>query len=337
MDYTNHNFYYYNYKYNEKKINENTGKENYFLRGIKNEGNNCYIISFLQILFHTPNFIDYLKNHDFKDSLLAKLLLELFYYKNLDECKLYIREIKNIMGEIKTDYGINNPGDSQNFAIDFLDKLISETKNEISSDNISVFDGNISKKQKYFNFQKEFNNKNNLIEKLFQFVEVSLGRTNLLDSFSINLHIELNVPITSYCKRSEISSKLDDLLKQKFNNKLKLADLPEILIITLNRGIIGYSLIKTKVKYSDYLDLEPYFDNDIKKYYNYGTKKYSLYAVNERTGENKNYGHYYCYVKINTTWHYFSDEKFYIKKPDYNSSNVFGLYYVRKDIIIKNK
>lgn len=110
-----------------------------------------------------------MKNHDFKDSLLVKLLLELFYYKTIEECKLYIREIKNVMREIKIDYGINNPGDSQNFVIELLDKLISEIKNEISSDNISIFDGNIPKKQKYFNFQKEFNNKNNLIEKLFQF------------------------------------------------------------------------------------------------------------------------------------------------------------------------
>lgn len=327
--------------YNRANKNENIKKGNYLIKGLENDGNNCYIISFLQILFHTPNFINYIKKDDCQDSQLVKLLLDLYNYKSDIECKSFINGIKKVMREVKKEYGTYNPGDSQNFAIDFLDKLISETKNENSLDSInSIYDGNLSKKQKYFNFIEEFNNKNNLIEKLFQFVEVSVGRTNLLDSFSINLHIELNVPtIKTFFMSSWIGndySKLDDLLKMKFNNNLKLADLPEILIITLNRGIIGHSLIRTKVNFSDEIDLEPYFDNEINKIMKTETKKYLLYGINERSGENKNQGHYYCYVNINNVWYYFSD-KIVCKNisPNYNSSNVFGLYYVRKDL--KNK
>ena len=38
------------------------------------------------------------------------------------------------MGEVNSKYGTFKPGDSQSFVIDFLDKLISESKNENSED-----------------------------------------------------------------------------------------------------------------------------------------------------------------------------------------------------------
>ena len=51
----------------------------------------------------------------------------------------------------------------------------------------------ILKKKKFSNFVEKYNNKEDPIEKLFQFVEVSVGYNNL-DSFSINLHVELDFP-----------------------------------------------------------------------------------------------------------------------------------------------
>ena len=58
------------------------------------------------------------------------------------------------MGEVNSKYGTFEPGDSQSFAIDFLDKLISESKNENSKDQsmISIDESHYSKKKKIFKF-----------------------------------------------------------------------------------------------------------------------------------------------------------------------------------------
>ena len=85
------------------------------------------------------------------------------------------------MGEVNSKYGTFELRDSQSFAIDFLVKLISESKIENSMDQsmISIDGSHYSKKNKFSNFVEKYNNKEDPIEKLFQFVEVSAGYNNL--------------------------------------------------------------------------------------------------------------------------------------------------------------
>jgi ubiquitin C-terminal hydrolase len=236
------------------------------------------------------------------------------------------------MGEVNQKYGTYEPGDSQSFAIDFIDKLISESKNENLNDSIISVDDrnyNLSKSSKFFNFIQKYNNKQDEIEKLFQFVEVSTGQGGKLDSFSLNLHIELNFP-----NFNQKNITLKDLLHYKYNNTLKIAELPEILILSFNRGIIGQKLIKTNISFSEELELEPFIDKELNKN---KSSSYILYAINERYGQSKNQGHYICYIKINKyKWYRFSD--LYAKEsiPSFNSSDVYGLYYVKSDFL-KNK
>ena len=73
------------------------------------------------------------------------------------------------MGNVNPKYKTYTPGDSQNFAIDFLDQLISECKDEDSNGDSyeSNYDKVISKTKKYFKFYKNYNNKKDKIEKLF--------------------------------------------------------------------------------------------------------------------------------------------------------------------------
>lgn len=76
------------------------------------------------------------------------------------------------MGEVNSKYGTFELRDSQSFAIDFLVKLISESKIENSVDQsmISIDGSHYCKKNKFSNFVEKYNNKEDPTEKLFQFV-----------------------------------------------------------------------------------------------------------------------------------------------------------------------
>ena len=164
-----------------------------------------------------------------------------------------------------------------------------------------------------------------MIEKLFQFAEISQKSPSQIYSFSIVLHPEQNKQLS-----------LKDLLEYKYpingNKYNKFADLPEILIISFTRGIVGKNVIKTKVSFTEELNLDPYIDNEIMKKKD---NKYKLYAINERYGQFKSQGHFVSYTKINKQWNGFSD--FYVypyqyddDEPNFKSSDVFGLYYTKQ-------
>lgn len=242
------------------------------------------------------------------------------------------------MGEINQKYNTYSPGDSQNFGIDFIDTLISECKNEDSLNDsycstLENFSSKIKKTEQYNNFKNHYNRKDDKIEELFQLSEVSNGLKSGSYSFSIYLHIELIFPPNQNNKIS-----LTELLDYKYQNnknnsinknkiKAQLADLPEILIISFDRGVEKRNVIKTKVSFEENLNLEPYIDRQLITDKNI---EYQLYAINERYGKIKSQGHYVSFIKIkNQQWYRFSD--IYVEKcePDFNSPDVFGLYYQR--------
>ena len=318
-------------------------KFNQSIKGFINNSNNCYINSFLQILLHTPNFLRYLNEYNDNDynenNTLIFNLKGLSLATNDGKIKLYINNIKEIMGEVKKTYNSQEQGDSQYFGIDLIDKLISEVKHEKSFDScISAanMDLNISKQTKYEIFKNEYNNKHDYIERLFQFIEVKKGLNDNLDFYSIQLHIELIFP-NNIKNNDEID--LIKLLNLKYDNNLKIADLPEIFIITFDRGIHGKKLIKTNVKYPLNLDFKEYIDKE--DYIEIGETKYILYALNERSGLYKNQGHYTCKIKIykkegqtiKEKCYTFSDNNVWIS-GSHNFSNICdicGLYYIRVD------
>jgi len=199
--------------------------------GFPNIGNSCYMNSFLQILLHTPKFLEYLSEYENIDNIDSesliynlKLLAKFPYNSN------YLKNIKSIMGDVNPKYGTFSPGDSQNFAIDFLDQLICECKNEKSNDD-STKSKNIiqSKIKSYKSFCEDYHNKKDKIEKLFQFTEIG-KRTSSTGkyTFSINLHIELSFPPN--CKNP---IDIYTLLDCKYSKKI---DIWLIINIFINRG-----------------------------------------------------------------------------------------------------
>ena len=63
-----------------------------------------------------------------------------------------------------------------------------------------------------------------------------------------------------FLPNNERNTSLINLLNNKYKNKNKIADLPEILIISFNRGITGKKVIKTNVSFNQELDMKPYID-----------------------------------------------------------------------------
>ena len=325
------------YNNNKNKIVQNFQTS---ITGFPNIGNSCYMNSFLQILLHTPYFLQTLiKNLDkcdrFKNDSLVYNLRNLSLNPHNSE---YLLKIKQIMGQINQKYQNLTPGDSQIFAIDFIDKLISELNCENSFDSITSTCSNInfSKIDGYIAFQNE---KSNDFEKMFQFTEITQGTKLSKYTFSNNLHIELVFPknINEISLYSLLNNKY---LNNKINNvqkklKVQIADLPEILIISFARGVIGKNVIKTLVSFSNELNLENYIDPELKNYKIIENTTYQLYAINERYGEYKSQGHYVCYIAINNKWYKFSDLYVIPNNPSFKSRDVFGLYYIRNDCIHK--
>lgn len=346
LDESNELVYYTDKKLYNYRKNELVQNFDYNSIGFANIGNTCYMNAFLQILLHTPNFLKNLRKYKSNNpgTLLYNLLYLSLYPYNTD----YLYKIKEIMKEIKSEYGAFIPGDSQVFAIDFLDKLIYEIKGKDYSDD--SFDSNnddnkISKIEKYALFIKDINKNKNIFEKIFQFCEVTKGSDNNKFFFSVNLNIDLTFP-----KNKNAYISLAELLNEKYqvngningnygldNNRVKtskIADLPQVLIISFARSVSGKNIIKATVSFPEILEVDSYIDPELKKYNNISCTKYILYAVNERYGQSKSQGHYVCYIKIkNANWYRFSDYYVHPSKPDLNSDDVYGLYYIRKDCI----
>ena len=318
------------------KQSENVKVTNFInsINGFANIGNSCYMNSFLQILFHTPYFLEYIE--EYKDYDSNTLIYNIKFLSKYPYKSQYLYKIKSIMGEVNSKYGTFNPGDSQSFAVDFIDQLISECKDEFSNDESVKSSCIQSKAKSYKTFCEEFHNKKDKIERLFQFTEIAKPTTFTGNyNFSININIELCFPLNC-------SNPIDiyTLLNGKYSrkdinkeNKPKLCDLPEILIITIIRGIEGRGVIKTKVSFNENLDLSPYLDYELASKLK-NKAYYKLYAINERFGQYKSQGHYICFIKLKgIKWYRFSDLWVTPDYPDFCSSDVFGLYYIRNDLI----
>lgn len=303
--------------------------------------NDCYIISFLQILFHTENFLRILKKYNMpnKETIINYLILVSEYPFNAE----YFYKLKQLFGLINPDYSKPWSNDSQEFGIDLINYLISETKesivesyNEIQDLNEEK-DFNNKKKIIYKNYVSTYQKKLNEIGKLFLFnqLDIFCGKNIKNPTISSNLHLELTLQ-----KFSDITD-IENLIDEKYNNrndiakdnqiiiKSKIISLPEILIITINRVLKNKSINNTRLLFRENLDLKKYIYYDL---FQDNNKKmtYHLYAINECVHSNK-YSHYKCYIKIDNKWFIFDDEK-PIEEFNGNLRNspfIVGLFYKR--------
>jgi len=305
--------------------------------GFNNIGNSCYMNSILQILLHIPNFLENLKN-DYKksknESQLIQSIINLSYYPNNNRNLYSIREY---MSYIYNNYEQFHQGDSQNFGIDLINEIINNIKGEedIFSQyhkNININKINNYKKYKYEEFIQKYQNERELIslEKMFIINEyISRNEYNKLKySFFCNLGIELVFP-----DEKKGIYNLEDLFDYKYSNgdnNKKICNIPKILMITVLRAFANNKLNDSILKIPEELNISSYTDKDLIK--KNDCLKYKLFAINEKEGFSKEYGHYYCSIKLKNQWFLFNDKKVNLVEKminnSYYSKNVVGLFYI---------
>lgn len=305
--------------------------------------NDCYIVSFLQIMFHTPNFLRILKSWNLQKETIIDYLIKVSEYPfNIK----YFYKLKQLFSVINPDYSKPWPNDSQEFGIDLLNYLISQKKGIIQeNDDISDFysekDFIKMKKLVLQNYISNYQKNKNELENLFLFnqIDIYYNKGSKNPNISSNLHLELTLP------KYTNGISLQNLVDQKYCNdvtnndknieykriiiKSKLIDLPQILIISINRALNNEYLNNSPVFFGENLDLKNCIDYDL---FNDNNKKtsYNLYAINVCV-HYKRYSHYTCYIKMENRWFLFDDNKkvkeVYATPEDYSS--VIGLFYKR--------
>ena len=118
--------------------------------------------------------------------------------------------------------------------------------------------------------------------------------------------------------------------KKSMINKKKFTQLPEILILSLQRLNERTNKKNTiQIQFEEKLKMKHFIDrkcNDTKNYY------YYLYAIANHSGT-IDYGHYYAYIKIISDWYEFNDAKVVkLKKIEHISSDAYIFFYRRNDI-----
>jgi len=199
--------------------------------------------SFLQILLHIPTFLPKLKEicyNNFDENTLAFKLIKLSEYPFSTN---YLKEIKKTIAKSFPKYGLYEQNDTQNFAIDFIDTLISEIKKEISftsesneeEDNfqISKIEDNLNyKKSKYKEFisSVEKTGQKTFIEDLFLFIDSSIRYKGPLIiknnvKFDLLLNIELTFPMSGPLKENYSLYELLDIKYKNYKSILKEKDI----------------------------------------------------------------------------------------------------------------
>lgn len=318
----------------------------YNLKGFENIGNSCYMNSFLQILFHTPNFINNLKREyekSYNKSLLIKNLIDLYEINH----KKYLHSIQNYMKNISSNYAPFVQGDSQNFGTDLINEIIKNIKGEENSsseyennknDNEIMLD--LYKKNKYKNFINKYQNNEISFEKMFALNESKItyfsnqiSNIRFESSFQVELSIQKNR--NNYLNEYSLKDLLDYKYLPKFEQKQnmynnnenvikKICKLPEILIITISRASLGEKFKNQKIHFPKIIDISDYIDKEL---INKRSTKYKLYGINEKNGNSKSSGHYYSYIYIANKWYLFNDTEIKEEEPNFESKNVVGLFY----------
>ena len=303
--------------------------------GLKNIGLTCYMNSFLQILFHCPQFMEEIEKYSvnsFKNSILYNFKRII---KNPE--RLNLEKFKSSLNKIEKDYSEFIQNDSQKFGIDLIDAIISEIKNEkylttesqTDSDNSNIIDP----KKMYQIYIKQYQYDFIPLEKMLTMNQYYIQEKNNKKKiiFENSISVDLLFPEKKHYFHSIPKYNLKQLLdlKYKIKKTIKICKCPDILIITIDRAVLEKknTYHPEELEYTEILELKEYTDKDIIKY---DKCQYRLFGVNKKEGYYMNSGHYYCEIKINNIWYRFNDLNV---TNDINfenkSSEVVGLFYVK--------
>ena len=249
---------------------------------------------------------------------LEKMFL---FHESKIKIEFNTNKIKNIRFEASLNININLTNQTNNL-VDLLKNIYNNDKNKIKIIN------DIQSEMMIQNEQIE-NESNQPVKDTQNHITFGQKVCNCI-SYIIKCFINCCCP-KSKNNTIEINSETS-IKKPTFFIKRKIANLPKILIITINRAILGEPFNMSFIHFEKILNIKQFLDDDILD--ESQDTEYILYAINECHANNSEFGHYYSYINIsNNEWFEFNDEHTSRVEPSFNSEYVVGLFYVKKDYL----
>ena len=244
------------------------------LFGLQNIGHSCYMNSFLQILLHTPHFLEALKEsyNGITNEPLIDSLIEISEYPNIKSLK----QIKKIMAEEDESFGKQVQNDSQEFGVSLLNKIITRIKGKPSFEEDDYYEEeNLQieknyKIKKYENYINKYCKEETKLDEMFQFHEIMFNvdsSDQKIGSYkSIDFNSFLNVELTFPIKDNKNTYSLFELLRYKYPKnpltKIKEDDIDSRLILKLWKMFIEF------IKSFFYITENSDINEDIELFYN---------------------------------------------------------------------
>lgn len=336
----------------EEKKESNDLKRDQKIYGFRNEGNNCYLNSSLQLLTRIKelkdqvlNFGEYFQDNETQGKLIVEFRKILNSIENSAANNLIINpaRLKRIMGNVDSKYFYNGQEDSNEFISNFLYALLLETGNrEAPLKKLNI--QNDSDIKPYESLFKKFFKKRGdsfVIDLFYGILKTTKLCKNCNKKSSIKLSVYNMLEFQLYILAKKYPNKdltLQELYKNYLDDKLSEGELcsfcqsdkvylrpsiytlPKYLMICLQR-VNDNEYFYNKVIYPSNLKIKGELDEN--------NSSYILDCVIEHSG-GCGYGHYTSLVpmdKDNSTWWRFSDSYWNEAYSGYKSDNAFLLLY----------
>ena len=331
------------------------------LTGLQNLGNTCYINTCLQNLIHCTPFISRfleISNTMFQKNIrpcpisdaFYELLIQI-YDNNHNEQNDYINPCNFVdkLTSIHSHFYGNQEHDTQELCRFLLQDFNCELNEVINPSSYKTQMPKGNKKQMFFNYKNDcLSKENSLITDLFigyfsfeyvcecgykeytfsQFLDLPIQMNSGIKGFDLFQMIHDNFYRTSYVDMGENCDFCRRTSKKR--EIMKIASLPQILIISLQRIDQNGKKNETPIKFYEGIDLKGVIDSEIA---DGSSTKYNLFAVSNHIGQ-INTGHYYNYIKIGKNWYCFEDSKVFQVgyQIEMTSKEVYTLFYSRSNI-----
>ena len=209
-----------------------------------------------------------------------------------------------------------------------------KTYSEIDYNNMSEIDAY----QKYNKYMIE--KENSIVTNTFYFDTMNICQCVNCREVSYSFQKNLDLPLllerkekeklidilNNYFKEITVEKMCNNCEKKKSKKLIKFCQIPEILIISLQRYDDNNKNDEI-IEFNENLDLREYIYN---KLIDSNNTLYELLSIIYHEGD-INFGHYYSYIKINNEWYEFNDGNVKKKnKIELESNKIYILYYKRK-------